>query len=282
MRHFLIASIVLLAVVLLLTGVGCGPKKVADETATGCCPEDLQVEVNDGRMDVQWTADCSNLISGYNIYISEKPLVAKYPGAALPETVEPFNHSTYAGDTNPDDGVEHFIAESLENGKEYYVSVRVVNPDRTMSRPSNEVLAVCGPRGEMEISIRYKSERDGYSFDKNEHVRADDMANDLYFFSKDGVDYLASPSRLDGFLKANRFGKLKAKGDLARIVQALPKLKSQPKDEKLAVKKGDWVHLRTVDKTNALLKVLDVRGEGNQRTIKLYFAYTSVPGKLVF
>jgi len=282
MIRFFTPLIVLIALTLLLTGVGCGPKKIADETTSGCYPENLLVDVNDGRMDVQWNTRCDRLISGYNIYISEEPLTEKYSGAELPGSITPFNYPVYAGDTDPDDGVEHFIAETLENGKEYYVSVRIVNPDRTMSPPSNEVLAICGPRGEIELPIRFKSDKDGYSFERNEYVRVADMANDLYFFSKDGVDYLASPSRLDGFQKENKLGKLNAKGDLAAVIAKLPKLKSDPSKDKLAVKENDWVHVRTPEGTNALVKVLDVSGKGDERTIRLFFAYTSVRDRMVF
>ena len=132
-----------------------------------------------------------------------------YPGATLPSSVKPFNPTPFPGDTNPDDGVEHFTAEGLQNGVTYYVTIRTVYPDGTLSPPSREVGVVCNPRGEVEISIRYESEHDGYSFAGDRYVRADTDENDLYFFSKDGIDYIASPDRLDGFLK-NRY-KMKTK-----------------------------------------------------------------------
>lgn len=262
--------------------MSCGPGKVPEETAGKCYPEDLRVDVNSHTMDVSWKNGCDQLISGYNIYISDKPLAAAYPGPDLPETVQPFNPAAYSGDTNPDDGVEHFIAERLENGKKYYVSVRTVYPDRTLSRPSEERVAVCGPRGEIELSIRYKSNQDGFSFEQNQHVRADDSNNDLVFYSKDGEDYIDAPSRLNGFIKANRILKTSLSGSFDQIRRQAAELKGDPTKDRVAVEKEDWLWVRTPDGTNALVKVLDIQGTGSERRIKLFFAYSPLAGEMVF
>ncbi|UCE24931.1 MAG: fibronectin type III domain-containing protein [Candidatus Zixiibacteriota bacterium] len=262
--------------------LSCGPGKIKDESASGCIPEDLQVDVNSKTMDVYWKPNCDRLISGYNIYISEAPLVDRYPGGSLPQSVEPFNRTPYSGDTDPDDEYEHFIAEGLENAKKYYVSVRIVNPDRTLSKPSNEVAVVCGPTGEIELSMRYKSDRDGYSFDRNEYVRADDVDNDLYFFSNNGVDYLNSPARLGGFLKVNRLQKLPLRGTFEQVRSRVTDLSLTAGDERVAVKEGDWLVVSTPDGSNALIKVLDFSDDNTKRSIKLFFAYRSLSGEMVF
>lgn len=273
------------AVCLLVAGLvssGCGVKRIADEAADSCCPEDLRVDVNDRVMDISWKSNCERLISGYNVYLSEEPLVDKYPGVELPSMVRPFNQAVYSGDTDPEDGVEHFTAELLENGRKYYVSVRIVNPDRTFSRPSNEVVAVCGPRGEIKLSIRYKSAQDGYSFDRNQYVRADNVSNDLYFYSKGGIDYLVSPDRLDGFLRANRLVRLSLSGDFGEVREKARSVESMPAETRVAVKKGDWLHIRTPENTNALVQVTGFGGSGDERKIRLFFAYSPLPGEMIF
>lgn len=271
--------IVLIAVVV----TGCGTKKVAEEVPTTACqPEDIEVAVNDGSMDVYWQDNCDQLISGYNIYVSEDPLTEKYSGTSLPESIKPNNLVTYAGDTNPEDGVVHYPTENLENGKKYYVSVRIVNPDRTLSKPSNEVLAVCGPRGEIELSIRYKSEQDGYSFDQNQYVRADNIDNDLYFYSRDGVDQLASPNKLDGFLRISKLAKLSFTGDFTELKSNLSVLVDNPSGDKVDVAKGDWVQIQTPENRTALVQVLDIFGSGEERRIKLFFAYSPISGEPIF
>lgn len=275
-------TLIIFLILAMIFSFGCGPKKVTDERSSGCQPNDLQVDVNSGTMDVYWKSDCDRLISGYNIYIAENPLVKDYPGSDIPEAVKPFNSSPYAGDTDPDDGVEHFIAEGLEDGKKYFVSVRVVNPDLTMSKPSNEVMAICGPSGEIELSIRYKSEHDGFSLERGEYVRADAVDNDIYFFSDSQGDYLNSPAKLTGFLKENLLAKLSLKGAFRDIRGKIPQALSNPDKQKVAVKKGDWLHLRTPEGANAVINVLGISGNGEDRRIKLYFVFNPLPGERTF
>jgi hypothetical protein len=267
---FIISSLILF-----FNFIVCGPPKTTDEKAD-CYPSDLNIDVNSNTLDVSWVNDCEKSIAGYNIYINDEPLTGKDV-----TIIEPHNTDPFPGDTNPDDGVEHYIADGLDNGKKYFVTVRVINPDRTLSKSSIEKVAVCGPRGEIELSIRYKSSHDGYSFDKNEYVKADKLENDIYFFSKDGKDYLNSPLKLDGFLKANKLSKLAAKGDLVSAVQSI-QIENKPDSDRLEVKKGDWLWILTPDDKSAIVNVLDIYGNGDKRMIKLYFAYSPYSGEVIF
>lgn len=261
------------SLILLIAFSGCAPKKeIAQEIKTDCKPVNLDVSVNDGSMEVAWNNSCKQNISGYNIYISESP----------DDLGSPHNTSTYPGDTNPDDGVEYYDADHLNNGEKYYVSVRIVNTDRSLSEPTETKMVVCGPRRELELSIRYKEGNDGFSLDKNEFVNADNVDNDLYFFSKDGVDQLASPDKLNGFLKQNKFRRLDFKGDFKELKESKAFLKSNPKDQKIDVKKGDWVHIRTADNKNCLVHVLGFTGSGESRKIQLFVAYSPLAGEMIF
>ena len=271
---------VITAILIIVVIAGCGPK-VSDEVSTGCVPQDLRVVPNSGTMTVIWKSDCQRLIGGYNVYISEEPLRQTYPTEELPPSVAAFNRTPFPGDTNPDDAEEHFEANGLSDGVKYYVTVRTVFPDRSLSRPSEEIVISCGARGEIELPIRYRSDNDGFSFARNDYVSSTDLANDLCFFSKDGVDYLMSPSRLDGFLKENKLALVKSRGELSAVRAKVAASNAAPAEERVAVKKGDWVHILTNDNKHALVQVLDVSGQGNDRTIKLFVAYSSVTGELV-
>jgi hypothetical protein len=262
--------------------VRCAPEKRLVEIPAGCYPYDAGVDVNDRQMTVTWRINCTQLMSGYFVYISEKPLADKYPGTQLPASVKPFNHTPFPGDTDPEDEIEHFIAEGLENGVKYYVSVRVVNPDWTLSKPSNEVVAACGPRGEIELSIRYKSGKDGFSFEKNAYVRADDLDNDLYFYSANGTDFLASSNRLNGFLKANKLKKLPFKGELDEIKTKLATCNSEPDKDRVAIRTGDWVHIISPDGKSALVKVLSISGKGERRSLRLFYAFSPLANEAIF
>jgi len=270
-------SVAVLAII-----AGCGPEEIADESGAGRDPFDLKVEPGNKKMTVSWKPQRSALIAGYNIYVSESPISRNSRGTVPPSNVEPFNSTPFPGDTNPDDGVEVFIAEGLDNGVRYYVSVRVVYPDGVFSEPSAEIPVVCGPRGEIELSIRYRSDRDGYSFEEDAYVRADATGNDMYYYSKDGVDYLASPVRLDGFLKSNRLLILSCKGSLSDVSACAVEQGRVPADDRVAITEGDWVHLRTPDNMNALVRVIGFSGRGEDRQVKLFFAYSTLTDGTMF
>ena len=240
---------------LILLAAGCGPQQPGQETVRTVYPAGLSVEVNDASMTLSWKKMGKGPISGYNIYISREPLVAKYPDTTIASTVETYNVTPFPGDTNPEDEIEYFDATKLDNGVKYFVSVRVVYPDRSVSKPSNEVIAVCGPRGEIELAIRFNGEHDGFSFEENQYVNADGISNDLYFFSKDGVDYLASPKRLDGFINV---------------------------DDQVFVGVGNWVLLKCASGSYALVKVLGFSGAGADRLVRLSYAYSTLVGEIFF
>ncbi|MEA3297034.1 MAG: hypothetical protein U9R56_04145 [candidate division Zixibacteria bacterium] len=277
-RH--VIAFVICVIIFLFSG--CAPPKGGREAVGKCYPYDLDVVVNDRTMTVMWKTECDRLISGYNIYIGEDPLYESNSGTNIMSSDKPFNYEPFLGDTDPSDGIEHFIASELDNGIRYYVSARIVFPDRSLSKPSNEVVAVCGPQREIELAIRYKSEQDGFSFKKNCYVRADDIDNDIYFYSKDGRDFLSSPSRLGGFLRDNSLGRLPFKGDIGDVKEDIRSLDSVPSSDRIAVKEGEWVRVMTPDRTNALVKVLEITGTGSQRRVKLFIAYTPAKDSLIF
>ncbi len=281
MRSALVYALTVIAAALFIAG--CVPKtKPTEEARPSCQPKNLQVDAGNGMLDVYWQDNCTGLKSGYNIYISEKPLLGDSPEENAATNVRPFNPSPYPGDTNPDDAYQHFIAEGLDNGKKYYVSVRVVNADRTMSGPSNEALAIPGPRGDIELAVRYKAGEDGYSFERNEYVRADASDNDLYYYTLEGNDYLASPDRLNGFLKKNRLLNLNSRAPFSIIRGQLSDVKPSVTQDRVKVNSGEWFLLRTEADTFALIRVTGFTGSGDQRRVKLFFAYDPAPGELVF
>ena len=271
----------LLLIFLLLAVAGCGPRP-GDEYAAGVYPVDLSVAVDDKQMILAWETRGEGAIAGYNIYISDDPLVARYPGAAIDSSVEIFNRTPYPGDTNPDDGREYLEAAGLDTGVRYYESVRVVYPDRSVSRPTAEVEAICGPRGEIELAIRYQSDRDGYSFEENNYVRADASRNDLYFFSRDGVDYLGSPRRLSGFINDTRFLILPYRGSFDEVRARVAESKLTATADQVEISPGDWVLLKSNSGAHALVNVKRLSGDGRDRRVSLFFAYSALVGDIFF
>jgi len=261
---------------------GCDRQRISDEMRATDAPQDLGVEAGSRMMAVSWKQHSGGLISGYYVYINEEPRTERRGEDAVSEQIQPFNRIPFAGDTNPDDGIVHFVAEGLDNGAKYYVSVRVVYPDRTLSWPSVEIPVVCGPRGVIELSFRFRSDHDGYSFEKDNYVRADAVDNDLYFFCKDGIDYLASPSRLDGFLRTSNFSTLPFKGELDEVKTRIATLGRLLSGDRIVINKGDWLLLRTPQDNYALVNVLGFDGVGMERTVSLFFTYSTLAGEKSF
>jgi hypothetical protein len=261
---------------LMLAITSCGPAGPGDEKRPrACLPQNVRAEAASHKMTVIWDMPCTDLIAGYNIYISEKPLVRR--DGTMIESARPFNHPPFPGDTNPHDGVEHFEAEGLENGVTYYVSVRIVRPDQSLSPPSEEIGVVCGPRGYVKLAIRYTADHDGFSFVGDSLVRADALENDVYFFSKDGVDYLASPKRLNGFLRDTRWQVLDFRGDYDAVAAQVALLSTVPSDERVVIEKGDWVRMWTPEGDRVLIEVLGLKGKGENRTVELFYAVQPRP-----
>jgi hypothetical protein len=265
-----------LLIVLLIVMAGCGPKPVTTETHHGCEPDLVMVEPGPKMLTVAWKATCDDLIAGYNIYVSDQPL-DNYSDAALPSSIKPFNDAPFPGDTSPDDGIEYFEANGLEPGVKYYVTVRTVFPDRTQSKASAEISEGCGFTGEIILPVRYATENDGFSMVDGEYVKSKDLSNDLYYFNKDGIDYLNSPTRLDGFLRESHLKVLKVKGDYDQVRKKLLTTFAAPSEDKIEIRAGDWVHLRTADNGNAYIKVLGFDGDGDSRTIRLFVRFSSPP-----
>ncbi|MEW6050122.1 MAG: fibronectin type III domain-containing protein [Candidatus Zixiibacteriota bacterium] len=274
---------VLLALLLLDTGCGPKPKTVLTplnmepSPLPRMLPYDLHVDVAYGKMTVAWRTHGLGMISGYNVYISPFSL----EGAPL-DSIRPFNVTPYPGDTNPDDSMVTFEAEPLDNGVKYYVSVRVLYPDGRMSAPSNEVTAVCGFRGEIEMPVRFSGDNDGFSLSQGKAVRADSPDNDLYFFTNDRKDYLASPVRLGGFLRETKFAVLSVMGTWQQLRESVVALNATPTNDKAAIRPGHWLLLKTADETHALVQVLRVSGKDKDRKLLLFVAHCPLKGELIF
>jgi len=254
----------------------CGPKpQPAEETRpVAVAVTNLAVETGDHELTVAWQKQGSGAISGYNVYITDKNAETR----ADPGDIKPFNDTPFPGDTNPDDGVEKFVASTLENGVKYRIWVRVVYPDGSLSEPTSELLAMCGPKGEMELDIRHKGDHDGFSFERNEYVDATSVDNDLYFYSLDGADYLASPSRLDGFINHSQLQVVEFADTYEAMTRALMTNKVEPTDDRAEVKVRDWVLVKTQRGAYALLRVLSFSGDGEKRRVKLSYTYHVMVG----
>jgi hypothetical protein len=272
--------------------LGCGPKKPAVTSETGLPsvthpdirPVELQVAAGNGTMTVRWKQLGTGVISGYNIFVSLEPMASKSQQFSSAAAVAPHNTTVYAGDTNLEDEFIEYVAGGLDNGVKYYVSVRVVFPDQSISGSSNEVVAVCGPRGEFSLTVRYKSENDGFSLVTGQPVRADASDNDLYFFSKDGVDYLASPARLNAYLRKTSFSVVSAGGRFEDIRRKLATGKGSVWNgtDRVAVNSGNWLLLTTAENYSALVQVRELMGQNDSRTVTLWYALCPLAGEAVF
>lgn len=266
----------IIALPLAFVFASCGPKpQPAEETKPAAVTvAKLAVETNDHKMTVAWQKQGSGAISGYNVYIANEAA----DNHKNQDDVKPYNDVPFPGDTNPDDGIEHYVAGDLENGVKYHVWVRVVYPDGSLSAPTGEMTAMCGPKGEIELDYRHKGDHDGFSFEQNEYVDASSIDNDVYFYAIDGVDYLASPSRLDGFINHSQLIVVKLAGDYEALTRSLMTNKVTPTDDRAAVKARDWVLVKTQRGSYALLHVLSFSGEGEKRRVKLSYAYHVIVG----
>ena len=144
------------------------------------------------------------VISGYNIYLSDKPLKPIFADWDKSHP-QPYNHTPYPGDTDGNTTAESFEITGLENGKEYYVSVRTVGTDGSESKSSDEVVFTPMAKGQFLISSSHSGQNGGFNFDDEISVPARDRRCDIYLYSKADVVGLSSPDRLGAGLRKTGF-----------------------------------------------------------------------------
>lgn len=268
--------------VIALAIVSCGPPKTVtvappvEQTVQPrpCLPHDLTLDSTATRYALlAWNPGCpqERAMRGFNIYVSAAPLVPRYPDTVLPESVQPFNHEIFPGDTlgNPDR--ETFALENIPNATRQYVHVRVVNSTGGLSLPSNEIEVVCYQQGTIELAASFSGAHDGYSFRKDLFCRTDDLENDIYFYSKDGNDYLCSPSRLG---PVNRTSKLYPAGEGKSPAQ-LGRPSGQPA-ERVRINSGRNIILETADGDIVGIRVKRI--DDSEKNAKVVFDYLLRPG----
>jgi hypothetical protein len=164
---------------------GCGPKPAGIKYNI---PYDVQVTTQNKSAILKWRVDRRTdiPIGGYNIYLAES---AESGG-------ELYNSAPYPGDTDGDIGNESIELNDLDNGKKYYVSIRTVFSDGSLSEPSPGAAFIPLDKGTIEISTNHTTEKSGYSFAKHKYTAARDFDNDIYIYATDSRIGISSPSRL--------------------------------------------------------------------------------------
>ncbi len=262
--------------------IQCGPPPGDGELPRKrCAPSNLIVKPGDGSLFLKWDTGCTDdiLLTGYNVYIETRPLNEKYRYRDLPSRIKPFNSGPYPGDTDPENRYETFLIGNLENGVEYFVTVRAAYSNRKQSMASNEVAAICRPEGEFELAFRYTDENDGFSFAESSSVRADGDRNDLYFYHKDGMDYLASPKRLNGYLRNSEFYSLGRTDDIYQY----PELEFDiPPSDRIPVMVGESYLIKTSDGNYTKIRIEDAVGERKERKLKIRYIYQTLKNRMRF
>jgi hypothetical protein len=267
----------------------CAPpqKKVVKETppvsptAIDCPPNNLTARPGDGKLSLRWEVTCPDdvLLSGYNIYLLKTPLNEKYYGSEKAKKLKAYNLEPYPGDTDPEGRFETMEINNLDNGVEYFITVRTVFPDGRISSASNEVSAICRPEGEFTLAFRYADLNDGFSFSKRKATRADDSDNDIYFFEKDGTDFIASPHRLNGFLRRSGFYSL---GKTENVYQ-YPKVEIDfPAIDKMPALVGESYLVKTADGNYIKLRIEDVSGTGKEKKLHIKYIYQPIKNTMRF
>lgn len=260
--------------ILMLTTLSCQPPKDKGEVNRGMVPFNLNATMNDGGFEIAWQCDIKGNISGYNIYASEHSLEKSHPDGIYPVDVKPVNHPVFPGDTDASDGVEHYLTAGLENGQRYFVTVRTVYPDHTLSDPAPEIVVIPGPSGIITMTERFKGDNDGFSFEKNRTASADAVLNDLFFQVQNGSKYLASPTRLDGFLNQTLLVRLPYKGEYHEVKRLVNQGDQSPSRDRVEVSAGDWVLARLASGKHVLISVSGFQHATNQSVTLEYYLCT--------
>jgi hypothetical protein len=238
-----------------------------------CIPFDLQLDsVGNHYARIAWNPGCPEIriLRGFNIYLSDTPLTKKYSGPDLPASIIPYNKVPFPGDTlgNPDR--ESFELKEIENSKTFYIHVRVIYTDESLSAPTNEIQVIVYPRGEFTLTESFSGRHDGFDFAAGDYCRTDDLRNDVYIYSKEGVDYLCSPSRLSAVNRKTDIFNAGEGGPLNQRVDLLPSGSAQ---ERVSIHSGALYQLITQDGATVALRVKNFEGAGRQRTVTFEYIF---------
>jgi hypothetical protein len=272
MRRFVLIFIASFTMVVL--PISCGPPSQykADESKR-CVPHSLTLDKISNRYAViAWNPGCpgTRILRGYNIYLSPVPLTEQHPRYELPQSIKPFNREIYPGDTVGDPNRETYECEDISNATVYYAHVRTVYNDNSLSLPTNEIEVVSYAQGEIELAVSYSGKQDGFSFEKNNYCGTDDIENDIYFYSKDGKDYLCSPLRLG---PVNRPTKIYPAGEGSTLGNISDIRPSGDPLEKVELRKGGIYIIITEEDYPVKLRAAEITGSGDDRKIRFEYIY---------
>lgn len=254
--------------------LSCGPKpKQKAVTEERCIPSGLTVDSTASSYAViAWNPGCPGIriLRGFNIYVSPTPLAADYPGSDLPADITPYNREVYPGDTLGNPKRESYAIEDLGNATQYYVHVRDVYIDGTLSPPSNEVPLIVYSQGQFTLSTSFTTDHDGFDFATGKYCRTDALNNDIYFYSKDGTDYLCSPARLGPVNRDTRILSVKSAVPPENWAEMKP---NDDFSERVPLQDGGVYILITADGYPVKLKVRSMTGNGEERRIAFDYMY---------
>lgn len=254
--------------------IACGPKTGVDLSEVNLCnPHSLKIDSTGSHYTrIAWNPGCPGIriMQGFNIYLSPTPIVSQYSGRSLPESIKPYNAELYPGDPEGNEKYETFEIKNISLAEKYYAHIRVVNSDGTLSLPSNEIEIVQMPQGIINLGSSYSGNNDGFSFEKDSYCGTDDIENDLYFYTKDGIDYLCSPARISAVNRANKIypaGQGESLGDVSKITSR------GESSEKIAMSPGSIFVIETEDGYFATLRLIRMTGTGENRSAEFEYFY---------
>jgi hypothetical protein len=260
------------AIVILLAS--CGPPTPIDiDESKRCLPRNLVLDTTANNYAlIAWDPGCpgTRIMRGFNIYLSPVKLAEKYPGAEMPESIEPFNPEIYPGDTRGNPNHETFECKEIENATAYYAHVRAVYNDNTLSRPTNEIEIIVYPQGKLDLGVSYSMKNDGFSFEKNDYCGTDDIENDIYFYHLDGKDFLCSTARIG---PVNRKTEIYI-GEQDMTLENLSEITANDSPSEKVELQPDGVYLIiTEDGYPARLRLIEITGTENDRVAKFEYRY---------
>jgi len=257
-----------------ISAVSCGPsKKVDTGIEKRCLPHSLSlIETENNYARIAWNPGCPGIriMRGFNIYLSSEPVVKKYPGAQLPSSIKPFNKEIYPGDTVGNPNRETYECKDIDNLTAYYVHVRAVYNDNTLSPPTNEIKMIVYPQGEILLKESFSGNRDGFSFEKNDYCRTDDLENDIYFYHKDDEYFLCSPERLGAIQRATEIYEA-GQGETLGVKDEIKTVGDSR--EKVSMAVNDLFILITEDGYPVKVRVDGISEEGEDRSVRLEYIY---------
>ncbi len=273
-HYFLLALVVL---ILFYVG-GCAPSpKPPSEPqlfvlADLPVPHNLVAVAGDNQVDLNWKLEGKRdeYVLGCNVYAETRSL----EGISVDKL--PASRGTWPPiyvDSDTINSWTNYILDNLENGKKYFIHIRLKGSNQRISPASNEVAMIPHPEGVIKLYETRSKHYSAFEFSKQKKVSSKNKHADIIFDEQENVAMLLSPHLRKKGLRQTGIVDMR---DL-RPFNEITNVENIVFGEEILAVIDHVVVIKTEDSHYAKLLIEKIEGKIPNRYIEFRYCYQMLP-----